>query len=211
MPHPRVFFSLCLALAVFAAPSLARADEAQEHTGFYIRGELGAGWLHASATVPGASLGVGGFAGGFSITAGAAVVPNLVIAGDLYSFSAAAPKITVNGESATTRSDVRLGLAGIGPNVTYYLMPANVYLSATPSIARLSLDDGSGGGGSTPFGFGARLAVGKEWWVGKRFGLGVSGNLFVAWNADDITVGTKKTDFYWTTLGGGIALSGSYD
>jgi len=67
---------------------------------------------------------------------------------------------------------------GVGPGVRYYLMPANVFVSATALISRLTTDNGmpddSRYGLRRVSGWGAtgQLAVGKEWWVASQLGLG---------------------------------------
>ena len=86
------------------------------------------------------------------------------------------------------------------------ILPANVYLSLTPSFTGLVFD------GSQPFvdraasGFGVKLALGKEWWVGDHWGLGIAGSLFLAVNGDQ---GTGAST--WTSFGGGVAFSATFN
>lgn len=195
--------------AVPIDPARARA---QRHLGFYLRMELGVGSMNTSATVPSASMSISGLDGAFSAAIGGAVVENLIVAGELWAASATSPEIKVNDASVKTSSDVSLNLVGIGPSVTYYLMPANVYASLTPSIARLSVRNGqSGSSGATPLGFATRLSIGKEWWVASHLGIGIAGNLHLGFNQDEVTVGTSRTEFTWTTIAGALAFSGTYN
>jgi hypothetical protein len=53
------------------------------------------------------------------------------------------------------------------------LLPANIYVSIAPGISRLQLTS-LGNSAETNYGFGAKLAIGKEWWVGDHWGLGVA-------------------------------------
>ena len=100
------------------------------------------------------------------------------------------------------------GLGGMGLNVTYYFMPVNVYLSASPSLTFQSSMTRFGGttSVSSRAGFGAKLSVGKEWWVGDHWGLGVAGQFFTSWNgASGSGMGT------WSTVAGGVAFSATYN
>jgi len=49
-------------------------------------------------------------------------------------------------------------------------MPANIYLSPTVGLGRLSIDNDH-----TDIGLVTDLTIGKEWWVGSQWGLGVAG------------------------------------
>ena len=98
-----------------------------------------------------------------------------------------------------------LSLVGVGLNLTYYFMPANIYVSLSPSITTLNLT-ASGVTGSTENGFGMKIALGKEWWVGNHWGIGVAGQFFFASNKDK---GTNPPT--WSSTAGGIAFSATYN
>lgn len=107
--------------------------------------------------------------------------------------SGAAPPVN---DSATV-------LAGIGPEVTYYFMPANVYVFATlgfTSLAIIPLGQNSASGHG---GFGGRIGAGKEWWVSRRWGLGLVGHATESWNSvNGVTYST------WSL---GAAFSATYN
>lgn len=67
-----------------------------------------------------------------------------------------------NGPSRVTEP----AMLGLGPNVTFRL-PANVHVSASPSVALPSV------GSFTAPAFAVRAALGKEWAAKRRWGLGV--------------------------------------
>ena len=102
----------------------------------------------------------------------------------------------------------------MGLNLTYYFMPVNIYVSATPSLSllRQTYDQILGiplsGSANTKVGFGGKLAVGKEWWVADHWGVGVALQFFVGINADTTNVDSGIT---WTTLGGAAAISATYN
>ena len=75
----------------------------------------------------------------------------------------------------------------------------------TPSLVGLSMTT-SGTSSSSQAGFGAKVGVGKEWWVGDHWGLGLAGQFFLGINQD--TGGDPPT---WATLGGGLAFSATYN
>ncbi len=87
----------------------------------------------------------------------------------------AGPKISSNGVSQKTSNNFMIGEDFIGGGVTYYLMPANVFLSGSVgpgSFRRMDTDDDSSV--SSDKGFGFQLKAGKEWWISRRWGLGVA-------------------------------------
>lgn len=194
------------------APGAKKEDRADRHVGFHMRGELGLGQMSAMASVRGSKLEIGGLSSVVALSIGGAVVENLVLACELWSLRATGPDLTVDGTTVGTSSDISASLSGVGANVTYYLMPANVFLSVTPSVAALSVRSASDNtGAGTVAGFATRVAVGKEWWVARHLGIGLTGNLHLGFNRDQSATDTSQTTFYWTTLGFGAAFSASYN
>jgi hypothetical protein len=81
-----------------------------------------------------------------------------------------------------------------------------VYFSATPSFTRLSLYDAfSDTTDYSRWGLGLRAAVGKEWFVSPRWGLGLAGVLHLSSNEGGPGGPT------WRTWGGGFAFSASFN
>ncbi|MBI5066999.1 MAG: hypothetical protein HZB56_02085 [Deltaproteobacteria bacterium] len=145
------------------------------HLGFFLQLDLGIGGQKATwtDTFDGAQK-LSGDGGTFSVAVGGALVENLILAGHLWAFAAPEPDYTIAGQRVSTAGrEITLGLSGIGLNVTYYVMPANVYLSVTPSAATASLQQ-SGTSQRSERGFGLRAAIGKEWWVGSHWGVGLN-------------------------------------
>jgi hypothetical protein len=69
----------------------------------------------------------------------------------------------------------------LGGGVTYWVMPANVYLGASLGIARSSVEGTPVRIGievptadASDLGAGLHLAAGKQWWVSRRVGLGAT-------------------------------------
>jgi hypothetical protein len=64
----------------------------------------------------------------------------------------------------------------------------------------------SGSDASTNWGFGARAALGKEWWVSDHWGLGLVGHLSMSFNQDQ---GTNPPT--WTSWAFTAAFSATYN
>ena len=150
-----------------------------QHDGFYLRLFLGGGYLDASAKIAGVDLDMHGGGGAFGAAAGAAVIENLILYGELTFFVVPEPTKEAGGAArvATGQSMVAVGL---GPGAAYYFMPINVYLSATVGLSKLNLEENVSDSSdtqvvaSTRWGFGLNLKAGKEFWLSHNWGLGVA-------------------------------------
>ncbi len=106
---------------------------------------------------------------------GGAVFENFILHGNVAFLNLYESRRQVGGVREGDKG-VESGCALLGAGATYYLMPANVYITATSGVSgftetrngRLSIDSRAG--------FGATLALGKEWWVGSMadWGLGAA-------------------------------------
>ncbi|MBX3204974.1 MAG: hypothetical protein KF764_07885 [Labilithrix sp.] len=188
----------------------ASADKKTRHTGFHVRGELGLASMGASASTQGSRVEIGGLSTIASLLVGGAVVENLIIAGELWTMRAFEPDWKSNG--APLGIDMSATLSGVGANVSYYLVPANVFFSVTPSVGVLAIEDRRDRSGTrTKTGFSARMAIGKEWWVASHFGIGVAANGYLGINGDELRTEAATSTFYWTTHGAGVSFTGSYN
>jgi hypothetical protein len=178
-----------LVALILAAAGRAQAQAPQpmdptihRHMGFYLNMDLGGGYLGSSASAAGIDVKLSGGAGQFSLAVGGAVMENLILAAHLWGYAVASPTVTINSQSVSA-TNATLGVSGIGLAIVYYVMPTNLYLSLTPSITSLSVEQG-GTTYSTENGPGLRAAVGKEWWVSDHWGIGLDGNLAFTSNKD---------------------------
>ena len=108
------------------------------HLGFFLRLDGGVGYLGSSTSLAGIDASMFGVAIPFGIAIGGAVTENFILAGDLWGIAAVTPSFKLAGQTTAVRNS-SFGLSGIGLNLTYYFMPANIYVSATPSLVGLSL------------------------------------------------------------------------
>jgi hypothetical protein len=178
------------------------------HLGFFFRAELGFGFMSTSANLPVEGGITRAFIEGpsvtFAMSAGWSIAENLSLAAEAWMTAAYSPTFGSAGQSVRVE-DAGVDLFGMGLQVTYYLMPINVYLSVTPSISTLSTIEANVST-ATREGFGLKVGVGKEWWIGGHWGIGLSGQFFLGSNPDAGAPGVT-----WTTLGGAVALSATYN
>jgi hypothetical protein len=181
-----------------AVPAQPPVDAtAHRHLGFYSHVDLGAAFFLTEAASGELGAGTAGAAVLVSVAAGGAATEDWILAGEIWG-------VAVPSSTSTDSSTVALG--GFGLNVTHYFMPANVFLTLTPSATVLAVDKGNGTIGSSAIGFGVRVALGKEWSVGDHWGLGVAAQGLLAINRDQ---GASAPT--WWTVGGGIVFSATYN
>ncbi|HWV38624.1 MAG TPA: hypothetical protein VN033_09110 [Vulgatibacter sp.] len=163
---------LAFAVVLPALPANARLlDDQHEHDGFFLRFHLGGGSMSARWDGP-QDFSYSGPGGTFAFSLGGAFAPNLILFGEITSDAVSNPRFESEIRSDSTRDTV-LRVLGFGPGLTYYFMPVNLYLSGSVLLMRATVDE--------PFqveesdqGMGLKLAVGKEWWVSRDWGLGVA-------------------------------------
>jgi hypothetical protein len=184
------------------APGAPEDSTVHRHLGFALRLDGGIGGMGIQA--PASADSRGSASGGMGIVIGGAVAENVILGGDLWGVG------MFGGWNMMQGGGTGHGLGGLGLNVTYYFMPVNVYVSASPSVTTLTSMTHSTTTSATNVassaGFGAKLSVGKEWWVGEHWGLGLAGQFFASWNGSQGAVSGT-----WTTLAGGVAFSATYN
>lgn len=134
--------------------------------GFFLRMSGGLGI--AQTTLEGNLMSFSGVTSSTNMAIGGGLFNNFALHATAFGFLIPDPDVEVLGIPGTTSLDIML--SGVGVGVTYY-MPVNIYIS--PSIGIGALSDEAGGG--TGLGFALDLTLGKEWWVGGSWGLGVAG------------------------------------
>ena len=144
-----------------------------EHDGFFLRMLYGFGYADLTEeNVFGSDLKYSGFAQDLRFQIGGTVANNLILFGEFGGNVQIEPQMEWMEMSATA-NDVTVSVFGIGGGITYYMMPANFYftLSFLSSQATFEFE---GTTGESQYGFGMYLMIGKEWWVGSDWGLGVA-------------------------------------
>jgi hypothetical protein len=165
----RILGSVLVALLLLA--SSAQAGKPRTHDGLLLRMSGGFGFDNTQLD----NVELNDTGGDFNFALGGMVKPNLAVHGTLWGWDVSDPDVTVNDNRGTPWHHMSLAAAGGG--VTYYLMPANIYLSGSLGMGKLSFEDQDGNTGDTDLGVALDMCIGKEWWVGNSWGLGVAGDL----------------------------------
>jgi len=143
--------------------------------GFFLRLSGGFGGTSSALEAANNKVEINGAAGDLNLAIGGMVSANLALHGTFFGWSTADPTVKINGdEVGNIDGTVSTGAAGIG--LTYYFMPTNLYVSGSIGAGRMSLKVGALEG-ETDRGLFLNLTLGKEWWVGDKWALGVAGGL----------------------------------
>ncbi|MDH5493598.1 MAG: hypothetical protein OEY14_16715 [Myxococcales bacterium] len=223
----KILTSLLLVLACLLLPAAASAQGAfppppgmqppqasgpaygsseEDHTGFFFRGTIGLGYGSASISdSAGTDLIVSGTGVAFRLGIGGSVAPNLAIYADLGGVGVPGPDVEYGGLSGSASSDTTMVLAGVGVGLSYYLMPANLYVGGALRAMQLSSDDGRGGTSESDLGFGIAFVFGKEFWVGGGWGLGPALEIELG------SVPDGAIDQSWTLFSAALTLSITYN
>ncbi len=180
-----------------------------QHNGFYLNLMLGYGGLSSKGTIPQASgldpLGgdfkVSGGGAAFGAALGGSVAPGSIIGVHVFGLSVPSPELTIGSLSGQGRDGSTYTLSGIGPTLVFYSMPSNVFLQLSPAITRLTLDSGTGLTANSDRGLGLYLALGTEWYLAEKWGLGLAG--FTMFSSNKVEGTSLKT----ATFGAALSLT----
>ena len=191
--------------------ALHEASSAHRHRGFFLRPDIGFGYLTASMSDQGGDYTISGGGAYLGFAIGGSIADGVILAGHLWGMSAPSPTVTFNGQSGSI-SDTHLGFAAIGPEFDYYFMPANFFLGATVGLSRVAVQLGgrltSGGTDyNTQVGIAGQLAGGKEWWVSDSWGLGLKWEVTITANKDNSSSNSPT----WTGFAFTIGFSATYN
>jgi hypothetical protein len=177
--------ALALIPAILSAPLSAQdGSGARTHDGFFLSLSPGVAFGESKADLTGAAgswdnITYRGPGGIMDLKVGGAIVPNFILSGDLIFRSVSGPEAETIGGTSTLDEDVVLSDGTLGLGLTYYIMPANIFLSGTIGVGRFVLtnptedadDDESV---ETNPGLSFHAKIGKEWWVSDNWGLGAA-------------------------------------
>lgn len=162
---------LCLAQNLFA-----QEQGYHQHDGFYLSMALGPvfGSIKNETNYIG-NQEYSGTGAQFDFKIGGAISENFIIHASLISSSMVGPKVSGDSGSGQASNDLSIGEAMIGAGITYYFMPSNFFLSGSVGSGNFSIMDKDNDiNVSTDRGLAFQLKLGKEWWVSKNWGLGIS-------------------------------------
>ena len=133
-------FRVLLTVLVFicaAMPGTALGQVHDHEEGFFLRLSAGGGGASTEVTENGVTLKCSGPAGDVNFAIGGIVSPNLALHGTIFGWTITDPEVKVSNLSGNLEGE--LTLSGIGAGLTYYFMPANLYISGTLGVGRLGL------------------------------------------------------------------------
>lgn len=166
------------AVAKSAAPAGFHA-----HDGFYANVSLGPAWTWVNTRrqqqlYADPDYRLSGRGTRLAVSLGYAFARKLVAFAEFSELQVHDPDLRIDDPDGP--SDIgHLAWYGVGPGVRYYLMPANVFLSASVLASRVEMYNGTpddsryGIRRSSGWGATGQLAVGKEWWVASELGIGL--------------------------------------
>jgi hypothetical protein len=160
--------ALCAALGL-STPAVA-GDRAHDN-GFFLRLAGGVGGASTELEHGGSTAKYEGETGDVDFAIGAVVAKNFAIHGSLWGWLASDPEYTLDSLKGSLNGD--LGFTAVGAGITYFFMPVNMYLSASVGAGSMTVDV-SGDSYNTDTGPAVLVTLGKEWWVGTSWGLGVA-------------------------------------
>ncbi len=166
---------LAFTLAYSVATYAQQTD--RQHKGFFLSLSLGPvfGPIHMDSSIDG-KYDLTGTGAAFDFKIGGAIQENLILHATLYSNALVGPKQELpTGETYKHTDKITYSESLLGAGLTYYFMPSNIFISGSAGLANFSIDDQDRNYKSTTErGIGFQLKAGKEWWISKRWGLGVS-------------------------------------
>jgi hypothetical protein len=165
-----LFFVLSVATASTALADMSpRAHEG----GIFLRLSGGIGSGGTSVDTGPEDLELSGLSGDMNFALGGMISPNLALHGTLWGWSVDDPDAEFGAFDGEV--DGTMSMAAVGGGVTYYFMPVNMYLSGSGGIAWLSSEGDDLESIDSDPGFALDATLGKEWWVGNSWGLGIAG------------------------------------
>jgi hypothetical protein len=209
-----VLSAAALSASLFAAPA-ARAQydrEPQEeghhrsaHDGFFLRLQAGVAYLHADADFAGGNSSAYGGAGVLGLAIGGAVAENVVLFAEVWGMSAVNPKLRFAGVT-TVLQDSALNYAGAGVGIGTFLMPAHVYFGVSVDVTRLGMSNNDGSRTNSDAGLAVTATLGKQFWLSRHAGLGISVTGIAGGNRDNNS-DTNSVTFKTFTGYGALSLT----
>jgi len=181
-----------------------------EHDGFFLRMLYGVGYAElVEKDVLGSDMTYSGESGALRFQIGGTVSENLILYGEFGGVMQFDPELEWLGQSVST-SDITVSVFDFGGGVTYYLMPSNFYFSLSLHTSQASIES-NGNTGESEYGFGLNAMVGKEWWVGEQWALGVSIYGYYSTMKDEGTIEETNYEYDINNFSVGVMFSATYN
>lgn len=198
------------AIVIFFNSILFSQEGIREHDGFFLRMLYGFGYAELiEKDVLGSDMTYSGEAGALRFQIGGTVSENLIFYGEFGGVMQFDPKFEWIGQSVST-SDVTVSVFDFGGGLTYYLMPSNFYFSLSLHTSQATIE-ANGETGESEIGFGFNAMVGKEWWVGDQWALGVSAYTYYSTMKDNGIFEGINYEFDINNFSVGLLFSATYN
>jgi hypothetical protein len=153
-------------------PQEARGGRRDHEGGFFVRLSAGGGWAWTRLDILGLRTQFSGLSRDVNVALGVMAARNLAVHATVFGWALSEPKMLV-GPVDLGRVEADLTLPAAGAGMTYYLMPANIYLSGSVGAGKLTLDYAVSDFESH-YVVVVDATAGKEWWVSGDWALGVA-------------------------------------
>ncbi|MFT7580072.1 MAG: hypothetical protein ACI9MR_001739 [Myxococcota bacterium] len=182
--------------ATLAKPDGPSASAHSHDSGFFMRLAVGTGYHNTSTEAGFGDTSLSGLGGNASFAFGGIVARNLALHATFFLTTAINPTLEVNGIEGNTE-ETQMTAGGLGIGVTYYTS-SNIYFGASfgAAVAQLEVQREKG---DSELGFGGTAIIGKEWWVSRRWGIGLAAQFIF------VRVPTERDSIQ--TLGAGLLFS----
>lgn len=182
--------------ALLASAPFANAGQPRTHDGLFLRLAGGVAFANTEIEDGDESLEFSDIGGDGNFAIGGIIAHNLALHGTLWGWALDDADGEFNDQDF--ESNVAVTMSAIGGGLTYYFGPSNLYLSGSVGMGSLDFhDEDDTFDGDTDHGVVVTALLGKEWWVGNSWGLGLAGEVnyhsfsadFVDENWDGISFG----------------------
>lgn len=176
MKNRILLVTLLLSLNICNAQMKVKKDDFRRHKGFYLSLSGGPNSANISSKVVNLyNLNMDGIGSVFDFKIGGAIKENMILHATLASTSMSGPKVTSSGKTERTSNNLTVGESMIGVGLTYYIVHSNYFFSSSVGVGNFTLFDSDNMVSvSTDRGFALQIKVGKEWWISKRWALGLA-------------------------------------
>ena len=192
--------ALVLIVFLILAPR-AHAGQPRTHDGLFLRLAGGVAFANSKIEVGGESLEFTDIGGDGNFAIGGVIAHNLALHGTLWGWAVGDADGEFNGQDFD--SNITITMSAFGGGLTYYFGPSNVYLSGSVGLGKLEFHDEGDDflDGDTDNGVVLTALLGKEWWVGNSWGLGIAGDInYHSFPADGV-------DENWDGISFGVLFS----
>lgn len=159
-----------------------RGGQPAVHDGFYFRVDGGLGY-GAAKDPSGSGSGYTGIANLGAYHVGGTVQDHALLGVQLW--AAVLQNPTYKNALGTTRMSGMVGTLGLGPELTVYFVPSNLYVSSAAGLSWFTISSSSSSL-TSKVGVGARVTVGAEWWLSRKWGAGLAAGY--AFSSNTLTV-----------------------